>query len=88
MEVAEIIAAAMKPTKRIECADCLHYVKSSLGPQFAQCHNPESFGVRNTQFGITWAILERKNYEMLGTCGPGARFFDPKPPRRWWEFWK
>ena len=23
-----------------------------------------------------------------GSCGPDAKFFEPLPPKRWWEFWK
>jgi len=89
MEVAEMLAAAVKQAKPIACKDCAHYRYSSLGAQYATCVSPESYGIRRDGYTRNPVSIERKaEYEILGTCGPGARFFDPKPPKRWWEFWK
>ena len=72
-------------TKRI-CADCKYFMRDIRGPLAfipARCSHPMARDVITGR--ATPAFLNRHSF---GPCGREAKLFEPKPPRKWWEFWR
>lgn len=70
------------------CRDCRH----SEALAWSVCRNPKAIP-RSDPFGLVYGeILAIKAREENAPCGPGAQFFEPRPPtppasRPWWRFW-
>ena len=67
------------------CKDCKHHTTAGHSdPRVWSCQATLDFCYR-ARHG--WNdIISLKHHQ--GECGPDAKFFEPLPPKRWWEFWK
>jgi len=77
------------------CKDCKHCRPNTAFRwlpfckyDFAECKHPSAVIRHDPVSGHrehTFCELTRK---WSDRCGPDAKFFEPLPPKRWWEFWK
>jgi len=63
-----------------------------ISNQFASCRHPSSAHNGCPVVGSTEYFFCRTHRMPLicleNHCGPDAKFFEPKPTKHWWEFWK
>ena len=73
------------------CKDCKHYRRGPYGI-VQECRavvlrEPRIDPVDGDELqGLYEECFHTRG--IRGRCGPDAKFFEPLPPKRWWEFWK
>ena len=78
------------------CKDCKHCRPSLEGRlipgwgrfDFSECKHPSAIIRSDPVSGYQEHTLCDLNRRWTDRCGPDAKFFEPMPPKRWWEFWK